>query len=312
MNGDRAVRPDGLAADGDKHAGQRHGRAKAIRFGMPDRSLRPRSGGSAKALLLTLFGEFSNRFDGAMWTSTVIEALALFDVTERNARQAVARLADDDVLISERQGRRTRWHLTARGRELLTDGTERIYAFGTDGAAWDGRWLVVLASVPEGQRAKRHQLRSRLEFAGLGFIGAGVAVTPHTDREDVVNRVLTDLGLDDSAVVFLASTGSFAPDEELIRRGWDVEEMSVRYATFIGAFAARRPSSDAESFAALVDLVHDWRRFPFGDPEIPDALLPSSWPGHEARQVFDRSHAAWSAAALRWYVAFEADAAKGG
>ena len=39
-------------------------------------------------------------------------------------------------------------------------------------------------------------------------------------------------------------------------------------------------------------LVHEWRRFPFVDPEIPDELLPPGWPGHGAKAVFDERHAA--------------------
>src|SRR5262245_766981 len=116
---------------------------------MPDDALRPRSGSSAKALLLTVLGEFVLPHQGSVWTSTVVRSLGLLGVEERNARQALARLADQDVVRSERDGRRARWQLTATGRDLLTSGTERIYGFGAGDGAWNGRWLVVLCSVPE-------------------------------------------------------------------------------------------------------------------------------------------------------------------
>ena len=146
-----------------------------------DRTMRPRSGSSAKALLLTILGEFVLPHAGSLWTSTVVDALGALDVDERNARQAVARLAERGTVRSVKHGRRARWHLTDQGQRLLTDGTQRIYEFGRREDTWDGRWLVVLCSVPEEQRAKRHQLRSRLGFAGFGFLGAGVAVS-HAPR----------------------------------------------------------------------------------------------------------------------------------
>jgi phenylacetic acid degradation operon negative regulatory protein len=227
------------------------------------------------------------------------------DVGERNARQAVARLSEQHILVSERQGRRTRWRLSDAGTRLLTLGTQRIYGFGDDAAAWDSHWLVVLASVPEEQRAKRHQLRSQLGFAGFGFIGPGVAVSPHTGREDVANAILTELDLGDSAVVLVAKTGSFVPDHEIIRRAWDLGELSGRYTAFVDDFAPRQPRAADACFASLVELVHAWRRFPFADPEIPHTLLPADWPARQAKQVFDSQHQSWATAANEWFVECE-------
>lgn len=272
---------------------------------MPDRALRPRSGSSAKALLLTVLGEFALPHGGSIWTSTIVDGLGLIGVSERNARQAVARLSEQGILGSERHGRRTRWRLTESGSRLLQLGTERIYGFGLDGSVWDSHWLVVLASVTEEQRAKRHQLRSQLEFAGFGFIGPGIAVSPHVEREAAANSILGELDLRDSAVVLLAETGSFVPDEEIIRRAWDLDSLSARYVEFLGEFEQRDPRTAERRFGSLVELVHGWRRFPFADPEIPNALLPAGWPGRKAKQLFDARHTAWAPSANEWFVGAE-------
>ena len=276
-------------------------RALSPRSGRPS-SGRPRSGSSAKSLLLTLLGEFALPHGGSIWTSTIVDGLGLIEVNERNARQAVARLSEEGLLDSERHGRRTRWHLSETGTQLLKTGTDRIYGFGAAADAWDARWLVVLTSVPEDQRAKRHQLRSRLGFAGFGFIGPGIAVSPHTEREGTANAVLHDLDLGDNAIVLLAETGTFVPDSEILRRAWDLDVLADGYARFIDEFGRRRPSSPDGRFAALVELVHEWRRFPFSDPEIPHSLLPDAWPGRTAKRLFDTKHDAWSPAANEWFV----------
>ncbi len=276
---------------------------------MPDRTLQPRSGGSAKAVLLTLLGEFALPHDGAVWTSTIVDALGLLDVNERNARQAVARLSDQEIVEPERHGRRTRWHLTDSGRRLLSVGSARIYEFGGTRPSWDSRWVVVLTSVSEDQRGKRHQLRSQLEFAGFGFIGPGIAVSPHVDREGIATSILRELDLRDSATVWLAQSGSFVPDEEIISRAWDLDELAGRYTEFVREFERRQPRSLAARFAAVLELVHAWRRFPFGDPEIPDSLLPAGWPGRRAKQLFDVRHAAWAESANEWFEKAEASEA---
>jgi len=266
---------------------------------------RPRSGSSAKALLLTVLGELVLPCGGAVWTSTVVRALGTLDVEERNARQALARLADDGTLSSERHGRRARWHLTDRGQRLLVDGTRRIYGLGTADDAWDGRWLVVLCSVPEEQRAKRHRLRSRLEFAGFGFLAPGVAVSPHVEREDEANDVLRELDLAAGAVVFRAEAGTLVAADGVLARAWDLDALAAAYEDFTAAFVARAPRTDEERFARLVELVHAWRRFPFADPGIPPVLLPPRWPGHRAHDVFVARHDAWTPGARRWYEAQE-------
>jgi len=270
-----------------------------------DRALRPRSGSSAKALLLTILGELVLPHGGAVWTSTVVRSLALLGVEERNARQALARLAEQGTVRSERQGRRARWHLTPPGRRLLVDGTKRIYELGTGDDRWDGRWLVVLCSVPEDQRAKRHHLRARLGFAGFGFLSAGVAISPHLEREALANDVLRQLDLVSGAAVLRARAGDLVPDGDLLRRAWDLDGLADRYRAFIAAAGALDPDTGADHFAALVTLVHEWRRFPFVDPEIPDELLPPAWPGHRAKALFDECHARWSPAAHTWFATRE-------
>lgn len=272
---------------------------------MPESTLRPRSGRSARALLLTILGEFVLPRGGSVWTATVVDGLARLDIGERNARQAVARLGEDDLLRPERVGRSTRWHLTDRAARLLGDGTDRIYGFAAGTPPWGGRWLVVIASVPEEERSKRHQLRTQLGFAGFGFLGPGIAISPHAEREEVANDVLRELGLDGSAVVFVAETGTLVPDGQIIERAWDLGELADRYRSFVTEFEARAPGDDGAAFAAVVDLVHEWRRFPFDDPEIPPDLLPAEWPGPAARDLFVTRRAAWLSDAERWFDARE-------
>lgn len=268
--------------------------------------MRPRSGSSAKALLLTLLGEFVLPHRASAWTSTVVQALGALGTEERNARQAIGRLAEQGIVRSEKDGRKARWHLTDHGRRLLETGAERIYRFGEAGEGWDGRWLVVLCSVPEDQRAKRHQFRTQLGFAGFGFLGPGVAVCPHTGREAAATSVLKDLGLLPGAVVLRAETGEVAAADDLLARAWDLGALGAAYEGFIASFEGRSPRTDQARFTALSELVHAWRRFPFTDPEIPPRLLPDRWPGQRAKDLFDARHRAWAPGANAWYETVEA------
>jgi phenylacetic acid degradation operon negative regulatory protein len=256
-------------------------------------------------LLLTILGEFVLPGGGSVWTRTLIEALRVMDVEERNARQALMRVSEQGFLADQRDGRRVRRHLTDTGRELLQQGARRIYGLGANGSSWDGRWLVVFCAIPEELRAKRHHLRSRLEFAGFGFLSGSLAVTPHADREETVSAIVKDLGVADGTIVFRASTGELVGDGELIHRAWDLGALADEYASFVGRFQRRTPAARGDRFAAVVELVHEWRRFPFIDPEIPDELLPPHWPGRRARELFADRRGAWRPDAARFFEELE-------
>lgn len=258
--------------------------------------------------MLTVLGELVLPHAGSIWTSTAVGSLATLGIDERNARQALFRLAAQGIVVSSKQGRRARWRLAEHGRHLLETGTQRIYAFGSGDDDWNERWLVVLCSVPEDQRAKRHQLRAQLSFAGFGFLGPGVAISPHLDRESVANDVLQSLDLVPGAIVLRAEAGELIATDELLRRAWDLDALAADYTAFVEAFGERSPSSDDEHVAALIELVHSWRRFPFADPEIPEQLLPGDWPGRDAKAVFDACHADWSPVANGWFERAEAAA----
>src|SRR6266700_2773783 len=139
---------------------------------------------SARSLLMTVLGEFVLPAGRPVWTWMLVDTLAGFGVTEKSARQALARAAAEGLLVSERVGRRTRWELTPSARRLLSEGARRIYEFGRSERPWDARWLLLLVSVPESKRDLRHRLRTRLSWAGFGSPEAGVWISPHLGRED--------------------------------------------------------------------------------------------------------------------------------
>lgn len=247
---------------------------------------------SARSLLMTVLGEYVLPRDRAVWTATLVDALALFDIEEKSARQALARTAAEGWLVSERQGRRVRWSLTPPGRRLLTEGAQRIYDFGRELREWDGRWLMVLVSVPESKRDLRHRLRTQLTWAGFGSPGPGVWVSPHVGSEGEANSIVSQLDVG-APMSFIASYGQIGDEESLVARSWDLRELEDRYEIFIDEFTGVNPGAGKAVLEAQTRLVHEWRRFPFLDPRLPDRLLPSHWSGTKAAELFHHKHDEW-------------------
>jgi phenylacetic acid degradation operon negative regulatory protein len=251
------------------------------------------AGGSARSLLMTILGEFVLPMDGPAWTSTIVDVLAMFDIEEKSGRQALARIAGEGWLRSDRVGRRVRWSLTAPGRRLLVEGAERIYGFGSGDHGWDGRWLVVLVTIPESMRDLRHKLRTRLSWAGFGSPSPGVWITPRPEAEADAKLILDELALPGQVMSFVAGYGALGREADMVAAAWDLGDVAKRYGHFINQFGALHPTSPDEVLRAQTTLVHEWRRFPFLDPQLPAVLLPPHWIGSRATKLFTTLHARW-------------------
>jgi phenylacetic acid degradation operon negative regulatory protein len=267
-----------------------------------------RHSASARSLLLTVLGEFVLPSAKPVWTGTVVDCLAALGVEEKSARQALARTATDGWITPERHGRRTRWSLTVPGRRLLSEGAERIYSFAAQEPFWDGRWLVLMVSVPERQRQARHLLRTRLAWAGFGSPAPGVWISANPDREAEAKQIIADLGLADGLFSFVGPFAGIGSPAGLVAQAWDLAEVARQYRSFIDGVTSMRATVSARALAPLVaqvQLVHGWRRMPFVDPQLPADLLPPDWIGREAAALFRAQHEQWAGPAEAAWTALD-------
>jgi phenylacetic acid degradation operon negative regulatory protein len=248
---------------------------------------------SARSMLLTILGELVLPSGRPAWTSAIVQTMAGLGVEEKAARQALARTAADSLIVALKHGRQVQWDLTAPGRRLLTDGAERIYSFAAEGTTWDGRWLILTITVPETQRQLRRQLRTRLSWAGFGSPMPSVWVTTDTAREAEAKQILNELGLASAAYSFTGPFSGIGSARTLVDQAWNLDAVAERYEEFIVEFAGARPKAGEETVLTQIRLVHEWRRFPFLDPQLPAELLPPHWIGKRAAAVFAELHARW-------------------
>jgi phenylacetic acid degradation operon negative regulatory protein len=258
---------------------------------------------STRGYLLTVLGEFVLPVGGRVWTAALLDALGALGVEERTARQAVWRSAERGLLESERIGRRTRWALSEAANRLLSEGTRRIYSLHREDRSWDGRWLLLYVSVPESQRDLRHRMRTRLGWVGFASLGSGTWISPWVDREHEAREVLIDLHLDGAARSFIALPGGIGDVAEMVAATWPLGQIGAAYDGFLERFgSAPAPAGPADAFVQQVRLVHEWRRFPFLDPDLPGELLPQDWSGYRAAELFHGLHEQWRPAAWGWWT----------
>jgi len=89
------------------------------------------------------------------------------------------------------------------------------------------------------------------------------------------------------------------------RRVWRLDQLGASYDAWLTETRrlvekADEGSDDEQAFAVRSALVHEWRKFLFRDPGLPDGLLPDDWAGARAADFFDRHADRLAAAAGRF------------
>ena len=244
-------------------------------------------------LVFTLFGDFLLHRPGPVWVGSLIALLEPLGLSATNVRTVLSRMAKKGWLGSEREGRRSYYALTPRGRRLLEEGETRIYR-PRESESWDGQWTLVAYSIPEERRSQRDRLRLRLEWLGFGSLGNGLWISPH-DVVARVEEVARELGVTDDVELFRGDHRTSEPPSRLVARCWDLGALNAEYDAFIDRHLddcralADDPASVAprEAYVRRFNLVHEYREFPLKDPFLPAALQPESWAGECALSLFN-------------------------
>lgn len=268
---------------------------------------------SARGLLLTILGEFARPATGGAWTKTLVDLLGGVGVKDKAARQALARMERPGWLERDRQGRTVRWLLGPDLELQLESGGSRIYQFGQTPRAWDGSWLLLLPGDRTQDRAADFRLSRALRWAGCGPAARGTWICPWADRRSMILAVLEGqrAGVGTGANLFESRLTDLGTDAALAAEAWDIDALAQEYDLFLDQFAEQTTTSSRysdrpfEAACQLVSLVHQWRKFPLIDPELPAELLPDNWPGHRAAALFSSRRSALLSPAQQWWAEAE-------
>ena len=235
-----------------------------------------------RQLIVTLYGLYAREHGSWLSVAAVVRLMAALGVEEPAVRSSISRLKRRGLLDARRVEGVAGYALTEVAQEILADGDARI--FGRRRADEADGWLLVVFSVPESERDRRHQLRSQLTRLGFGTVAPGVWVAPG-HLADEAAEVLDRRGL--AGYVELFRGAHLGDVRDQVARWWDLDQLHGRYAEFLDRQEPVRARVDPErSFADYVRLLTDWRRLPYADPGLPLALLPADWNGVRAADLF--------------------------
>jgi phenylacetic acid degradation operon negative regulatory protein len=260
---------------------------------------------------VTIFGIFLRGEGELAWSGGMVRLLGAFGVSEDGARAALNRLVLREMIARTRRGREVYYGLTPQTKTLLAEGDRRIFGFG-ESVGDMTTWTVLWHSLPDELRAERSALSRRLRFLGFGSVQDATWLAPH-DREQEVVALLNSLDVADHACVLVGRPAAALDVSAVLREAWDLDDVQRRYAAFLEEFlpyrtrAAQRKLDDREAFVVLTKATHQFRRFPYLDPELPDRLMPRPAVRPKAIATFHKLRDGLSAPAARHFAAVAGD-----
>ncbi|MBO0846774.1 MAG: PaaX family transcriptional regulator [Nocardioides sp.] len=241
---------------------------------------------SPRHLILSLFGLYARAEQNWLSVRALIALMADLDVDAAATRSSVSRLKKRGVLEPARVDGRAGYALSESALAVLREGDARIWSRPRASVA-DG-WLVVVFSVPESERGKRHELRSLLTRLGFGTAAPGMWIAPGTAYDETL-AALDRAGLTSYTELFRGEYLGAGSAAARLSEWWDLPAIATLYDAFIadhrGLIRLREPDP-ARAFAAYVPMLTAWRRLPYLDPGIALDLLPPGWPGVRAGDLF--------------------------
>lgn len=246
-----------------------------------------------RQLIITIYGLYARGEPNWLPIASLVRLMADLGVESQAVRSSVARLKRRELLISVRRSGTAGYALSPTSLEVLREGDARI--FGRHRAAAGDGWVLVVFSVPESERDRRHKLRSWLSRLGFGTVAPGVWVAPgHLAGE--VTEVLARRNLSGYVDIFRADHLGFPDLAVRVGQWWDLGRLSAEYEQFIRGYRplAKRIGSHAltgqQAFREYVSMLVAWQRLPYLDPGLPLELLPAHWNGITAGNVFAEIH----------------------
>ncbi|MFJ6084992.1 PaaX family transcriptional regulator C-terminal domain-containing protein [Streptomyces sp. NPDC092369] len=240
-------------------------------------------------LITTIFGLYARGEHNWLSVASVVRLMADLGFEGPAVRSAVSRLKRREVLRSRPHEGAAGYSLADSTLAALAEGDVRIFERAR--AAVEDGWLVVVFSVPESEREKRHDLRTSLTRLGLGTAAPGVWVAPGNLAVET-RRTLERRGLSAYVDIFTGDHFAFGDLRSKVRTWWDLDELTELYADFLRRYDAVREGVAAggttppEAFRTYIPMLTQWRRLPYRDPGLPLSLLPPGWNGVTAGALF--------------------------
>lgn len=246
-----------------------------------------------RSMIFTLYGDYIRHYGGEIWIGSLIRLLEEFGHNSQSIRAAMSRMQKQGWVNSKKVGNKSYYFLTEQGNKRLEEAAKRIFKLQSE--KWDGKWRMLIYSIPEEKRHIRDELRQELVWSGFGSLTHSCWISPNP-LEDKVYDMIARYEIEAYVDLFISEHHGPEYNKNLVERCWDLEGINERYKEFINHYSKqyvmdkskieKGEMTDGECFVERTELVHEYRKFLFVDPGLPEELVPKNWLGDHAATLF--------------------------
>ena len=265
-------------------------------------------GENTRSMIFTIYGDYIHHYGNKIWIGSLIRLLKEFGHNDQAARVAVSRMMKQGWLQSEKQDNRSYYFLTEQGISRIEEAGNRIFKLNP--IEWDGKWRVLMYTIPEEKRHIRDELRQELLWSGFGSFSNACWISPN-NLEKEVKLLIEKYDISEYVDFFISEYIGPKDNHTLVEKSWPLEQVVEKYEEFIIKYSKqfianqeiikRGEMSDADCFVERTKLVHEYRKFLFIDPGLPKELLPENWNGTLAASLFNQYYQVLAEPASRFF-----------
>ena len=231
--------------------------------------------------------------------------MATLDISEAAARSSALRMKKKGYLQRQRHGRRSFYWLTDVGLNQLDRGGFRFSISPEE--EWDGRWTVVIYSIPEEHREYRDALRNMLNWWGFGMLAPGTWISTRSLPSEAESK-WRELGVWEYLNVFRSEYLGPGDLSTVVARAFpQLSTLADHYRDHIAECESvlRRFEADLlddeACFACRLQSLCEFVPLILKDPTLPSSLLPEDWPRPTAQLLSKELQQALAEPAERYF-----------
>jgi phenylacetic acid degradation operon negative regulatory protein len=240
-----------------------------------------------RELIISLYGLYARTQNNWFSIAALVRLMGDLGADEPSVRSSIYRLKQRGVLDAVKVDSAAGYALSASSIQSFAEGDVRI--FGRRRATVEDGWLLLVFSIPETQRDKRHELRTQLFRLNFGTAAPGTWIAPgnlHEETRDMLERH----GLTNFVDIFRGDHLAFGDLRTKVQSWWEFDELTQAYDQFITKYRpilkrfSNRRYLDQDAFIEYMHMLTSWRRIP--DPRLPPEVLPKGWNGLSGSALF--------------------------
>ncbi|HWO96994.1 MAG TPA: phenylacetic acid degradation operon negative regulatory protein PaaX [Bacillus sp. (in: firmicutes)] len=263
---------------------------------------------NTRSMIFTLYGDYIRHYGNEIWIGSLIRLLKEFGHNEQSVRAAISRMNKQGWVTARKEKNKSYYYLTEQGINRMEEAAERIFKLQPQ--KWDGKWRILMYSIPEEKRSLRDEMRQELIWSGFGSMANSCWVSPNI-LEKQVYAIIEKYNISPYVHFFVASYDGPHQNAKLVEECWNIDEINGKYEEFITSYTEKYMAAkskiasgmmtDAECFVERTKLVHEYRKFLFIDPGLSEELLPDNWLGSRAASLFESFYKELAEPASRFF-----------